>query len=128
MISEEETYKSNLIEKLNRKYPGWIDGDKESGHQNTKTADIVNHIQQVVIEIKDEPKGSKDGLKKTNKQYGDCIKSASHKFNNYSGYKSILLIRGSTNTIPEIVKYTIDGLATYNSNGYIGRTNKYSQY
>lgn len=129
MISENQ-YKTNLIQTLNQQNSGWIDGDTENGRKNT--ADVVNHALKIVIEIKDEPKGSPDGLKKANQQYGDHLRSVNKKFNEYPEYKTILLIRGSMNTIPAIVRYSIEGLDTYQPvNGittYVGKVRKYSLY
>ncbi len=128
MISEYE-YKIDLILRLNQQGSGWIDGDVESNHKNK--ADVVNHVLKIAIEIKDES-GSPDGLKKTNQQYGDHLRSANKKFKEYPKYKTILLIRGNADTIPGIVYYAIEGIDSYSKIGnqliYSGTKNKYSPY
>jgi len=125
MISEAE-YKKNLIQKLNQQNNGWIDGDKEIKPGNK--VDIINHKLKIAIEIKDEVKGG-NSLEKGNKQSGEHIRAANKKFKNYSNkYRTILLIKGNDNTLPEIVRYRIDGLIIFSKfHNYLGRVNKYKE-
>ncbi len=122
MISEDQ-FKENLIIKLKSCHSDWVDGDVDG------RVDVVNHSLKVAIEIKDEPERGPDMEKKTNRQYGDHLRSAYRKFIEYPGYKTALLIRGAPATIPGIVKYNIEGIVVYGPhNVFLGRKNKYSPY
>ena len=122
-MTPQDQFKEKLIIKLKRHHPDWKDGDVGG------RVDVVNHSLKVAIEIKDEPGGGPDMEKKTNRQYGDHLRSAYRKFIEYPGYKTALLIRGALATIPGIVKYNIEGIVVYGShNVFLGRKNKYSPY
>ena len=121
-MTSEGVFKLELIEMLNGRHSGWVDGDHDNN--GYKSADLVNHKSKIAIEIKDdllsEPhketsknffEGSYD-INRLNKQYFDDIKDANKKFRNYPGYKSILLIRTSL-PMAAIAKGAIEGLHTF---------------
>lgn len=121
---DEQTFKEKLINSLNQNIDGWIDGDNEQPNQ--KTADIVNHIIKIVIEIKDDTKYrfdiSEDGrihgrttnLCEKNRQIKNDLKDANKKFLNYHNYKSILLLRSEVvNFAGHIAEFIISGPTTY---------------
>ncbi|OGI98640.1 hypothetical protein A3H56_03240 [Candidatus Nomurabacteria bacterium RIFCSPLOWO2_02_FULL_42_24] len=142
MILEQE-FKNGLIERLSRINSGWIDGDKEEGE--IKKADIVNHQLKIAVEIKDDTKykieiprssvmvGGGQDLTLMNQRFEDRIRSANRKFDEYNGYKTILLFRTEF-WVPEIIRYAIEGLHTYRYSSvmdnliYSGRVSKYSEY
>ena len=118
-MTPQDQFKEKLIIKLKRHHPDWKDGDVGG------RVDVVNHSLKVAIEIKDEPGGGPDMEKKTNLQYGDHLRSAYRKFIKYPGYKTALLIRGVSSTIPELVRYNVEGLDTYGRNGiFLGKKKK----
>ena len=141
MLQESE-FKEGLIKRLNSKQPGWIDGDQEI--RDGKTADIVNHIRKVAIEVKDDtryklhisnrPRGMSVGghdLGKMNERYSDHVRSANRKFKQYAGYKTILLFRTEF-PIFDVIRYSVEGLYTYSLGVgglvYSGRRGKYSKF
>lgn len=120
MLSEKKL-KENLINGLNKINQDWIDGDTENSFQ--KTADIVNHLLKVAIEIKDDTKsqppqkvgssysGSYDA-KKLNKRFFNYIKNANKKFREYQQYKTSLLIRTNL-PMTAMVRNSIEGIHTF---------------
>ncbi len=140
----EEKFKTDLIDKLNKIYPGWVNGDKEKGQH--KKVDIINHSLKIAIEIKDDTYSKRidpplsgeiivygEDLDKKNKILLDDIRSANQKFKAYPGYKTILIIRTESD-IADTIRYPIEGLYTYKFNSrtkklqYVGRKTKYSRF
>lgn len=135
MITENK-FKEDLLNKLGQ---NWVDGDKEN--KNDKTADIVNHSLQIAIEIKDETKiritkPFKTGkiiktelqLKTISDSLLDHIRDTRKKFQNYQGYRTILLIR-TENCINDLIPYCINGFHTFGAKGYIGQVqSKYTRH
>jgi len=145
MIKESE-YKKKLIKKLNCVHSSWEDGDRDMSMANIKTADIVNHRLKIAIEVKDDKKNkmmqtplsgevvtNETDLVEMNKQVRDKVKSAHKKFEQYPGYKTVLILRSEI-TIPYLIKIALEGLDTFSRNKntkelvYKGKTGKYSQY
>lgn len=103
-ISEKQ-FKENLIKNLNHYHCGWVSGDDEKKYEsgdNDKKADVVNHELKVAIEIKDDENFIDNGnkywsgefkIKNLSRHLRADIKDASNKFENYQGYKSLVLIR-----------------------------------
>jgi|GEM_PF-3135314 len=119
-------FKEDILELLSHQNDNWVDGDKDQARKNK--ADIVNHALKIAIEVKDEPKGGSNLLKAV-EEYGDILRSVTKKFREYPQYKTALLIRGSEQTIAEIVYQSIKGVDRYERVGdtliHAGVVNKY---
>lgn len=91
---EERERKALWLDKLNTVNPGWIDGDTES--VEGKKADMVNHRNQHVIELKREKGGSLDNMPCNVERFSNRLQSylrdADVKFASYPKYKSLLLV------------------------------------
>lgn len=88
---DEEEYKDALLRNLNCQNEGWVDGDKV-GHDNEKTADLVNEEIKVVVEIKDVGLDISD-LSQQGRRMKGASKDANEKFERYPQYTSIVLCR-----------------------------------
>jgi len=141
MLSEIE-FKKVLIKKLNINSK-WRDGDLDNSPG--KKVDVVNDFLKIAIEIKDDtllkipiPKPgelivSDINITQKNRQFKDDLKSASKKFLNYPGYKTIVLIRTEmADRSNGTIDYTISGPYTLKKiNGELidaGRPSSYFNY
>ncbi|MBI2669672.1 MAG: hypothetical protein HYX20_00780 [Candidatus Yanofskybacteria bacterium] len=139
MIPESE-YKPKLLEILNNGNGGWTDGDREK--QTDKTADIVNHLLKIAIEIKDDTRykfihpepgvirtATHDLSQKSKQLFGDDSRDANHKFRNYPGYRTILIIRTEFAMFKDTLSYMNQGFQTFVKQGdklvYVGQRKNY---
>lgn len=132
----EEEYLNKLLHKLNLICEGWELGDKEVEFKTRKSADLVNHKEQLAIEVKDDFSEMPPELDYINpifqrtrnletlsNRYKHDIEDAHKKFKNYDNYETAIIIRFSDFTfIP--VYYLLGGLVRLTQYGRISNTDK----
>jgi hypothetical protein len=128
----EKNFIDSTISRLNFIAPGWINGDEEIAYKKIGSADIVNHILKIAIEVKDDsivnlpPPGSSSNtdLGRVSKRYQRDIEKANKKFRNYRDYQSIVLIRHLTRSSKHTFAYLIGGFITLTPLGRLPNTEK----
>ncbi len=122
-------YIQNLLKNLIKVNNGWLMGDKEEDYKNIKSADLVNHTEKLVIEVKDDFSESPPELNLSNplfirtrnletlsNRYKSDISDAHNKFKNYQGYESAVIIRFNDFTFQSIL-YLLGGLVRIRQDG-----------
>jgi hypothetical protein len=120
-MNSESEYKQYLIDLLNNRILGWIDGDTESN--DLKTVDIVNHTLKIAIEIKDDKiykalvvgpeqrfAEQVNNLEQKSSQFKKDARDANQKFRNYASYKTVLILRTEIVARPQTIEYIMGGL------------------
>ena len=130
----EEAYTKELLNQLNSICPGWSLGDKENSYKSVQSADLVNHSENLAIEVKDDfseeaPEPTPGVIYSRTRssetlsdRYKPDIEDAHDKFKNYDSYETAVIIRFYDFDPFISIYYILGGLVRLSSQGRIPNT------